>query len=57
MRKSTVSYIRRFKCSVCGADASAPKLSKTSNGHIKTMYCHICKQEREFTQVGIDRVR
>jgi len=57
MRKSTTSYIRRFKCPVCGADATAPKLSMTGNGHIKTMYCPVCKQERDFVQVGIDKAR
>jgi len=57
MRKSTVSYIRRFKCSVCGADATAPKLSRTGNGHVKTMYCPVCRRERDFVQVGIDKMR
>ena len=57
MRKSTISYIRRFKCPVCGADATAPKLSRTGNGHVKTMYCHVCKEQRNFVQVGLDRIR
>lgn len=55
MKKSTM-YLRRFKCPECGAVVTAPKLSKTKNGHVKTMYCSGCGMERDFVQFEIDRV-
>ena len=57
MRRTIISYIRRFKCQDCGSEITAPKLSKTGNGHIKTMYCPICKEQKDFIQIGIDKAR
>jgi transcription elongation factor Elf1 len=57
MRKTTTSYIRRFKCPECGCEVTAPKMSKTGNGHIKTMYCVICREKRDFVQIGVDKLR
>lgn len=37
--------VRYFKCPVCGTVAPATKTRhKTSKGHIKTMYCYVCKE-------------
>lgn len=43
--------VRSFRCSECGAVAPATKTRhKTSKGHIKHMYCHVCKKETEHVQ-------
>lgn len=43
--------IRYFKCSSCGTIVTASKYrNRTANGHIKTMYCYICREDKEFVQ-------
>ena len=43
---------RLFRCPVCGEVAPATKRSgKTRPGHIKTMYCCQCREDRDFEQI------
>lgn len=43
--------LRRFRCKECGTVVPATKtLHKTSIGHIKHMYCYVCKRETEHEQ-------
>lgn len=43
---------RLFACPVCGTVAPATKYhGKTKPGHIKTMWCHICKAETDHIQI------
>lgn len=46
-------YIRNFRCPVCNTYRQATKKSchKTSAGHLKFMWCCVCKEERNFEQV------
>ena len=45
---------RRFRCSVCGTEVVAPKAAgRTSEGHIKHMWCFVCKERTEHVQLGI----
>ena len=52
------SLLRYFKCSWCGAIATAPRThGKTHAGHIKTMWCYVCKRERDFVQIDQEKTR
>lgn len=43
--------VRDFRCAECGTIVPATKTRhKTSKGHIKHMYCHVCKKETEHVQ-------
>lgn len=43
---------RIFRCPECGALIPALKAkSPTQTGHIKTMYCYVCREERDFEQI------
>ena len=45
-------FKRYFRCPVCGAETPAPcTRRKTLPGHIKTMYCYVCRETRDFEQV------
>lgn len=37
-------------CPVCGQKMQIPRRSKRKSGHIKTMYCGICGQVRDFIE-------
>lgn len=53
MKKHSVTY-RDFQCPVCGVKIyGIPKKSsrRTSVGHIKTMRCYKCKEDRQFVQI------
>lgn len=57
-RKRRFVTLRRFRCPVCGQEMVASKLhSPTFKGHIKTMYCPMCKEDRDFVQTEMDRTR
>jgi transcription elongation factor Elf1 len=56
-KKRRIVYIRWFGCPECGAVVTATKGQKTPAGHIKTMYCPICKTDRRFMQVDIEALR
>ena len=44
--------IRYFRCLVCGAQNPATKCQgRTSPGHIKTMYCFRCREDRDQEQM------
>lgn len=45
---------RRFRCIRCGSIADAPKKKsrRTSLGHIKSMYCYICKMVTNHIQIS-----
>lgn len=48
---SKTRYVMRyFKCPVCNTVITASKTMKrmTSKEHIKTMYCPMCKERRDF---------
>jgi transcription elongation factor Elf1 len=43
--------IRSFVCTVCGNKATFPKyLGKTKAGHVKTVYCYVCKARTDHIQ-------
>lgn len=44
-------YMRYFRCTGCGIMRAAQKRRKTKIGHIKHMYCPICKGVTEHIQV------
>ena len=48
---------RWFKCPICGTQMMIPKRRKGGNekGHIKTMYCIICEQNRDFVLIDWER--
>jgi len=48
------TQVRLFACPVCGARKPATKRAgrKTEAGHIKTMWCFCCREERDFEQVA-----
>ena len=45
--------ISELKCPVCGQIMTVPryKSAKREKGHIKTMFCPICKKKRQFRQL------
>lgn len=50
--------VRYFKCPVCGTVVTATKMDGLSPpGHIKTMYCWKCKEERDHIQFDSDKAR
>ena len=58
MRKRRHYMLRRFKCTVCGAETTATKHTVvTGKGHIKTMYCYVCCKETDFIQTDIDKTK
>lgn len=42
---------RTFRCLACGCIRQAPKKRQTGIGHIKTMFCPVCKGIRDFEQI------
>ena len=46
--------MRTFRCPKCKGVIKAAKRKNrlTAKGHIKTMWCPWCKEERDFEQVG-----
>lgn len=52
MSKKSARFYREFRCPECGEKVTAPKGRKTPIGHIKTMYCWKCREERNFVQIG-----
>ena len=43
--------VRYFRCMECGNVSPATKTRhKTSKGHIKDMYCYVCKRETKHEQ-------
>lgn len=50
-------YYRWFKCPQCGQIMVAPKQNShnggTDLGHLKTMYCFICKKKQDFVLYDI----
>ena len=46
-----------IKCPVCSAEMTAPKMTRTGSKHVKTMYCYVCKAERDFIQVDMSRTK
>lgn len=59
MCKKPIVTLRRFKCPECGQEMIAPRLhhGPTHIGHIKTMYCPICREYRDFVQHDTDRTK
>ena len=57
MKKRRIVYIRWFKCPECGTIVTATKGQMTSNGHVKTMRCPICREEQSFMQIDIQALR
>lgn len=49
--KKRKSFYRDFKCPICGFKTVAPKKRQTKTGHIKHMYCPICKDMSGFEQI------
>lgn len=46
-------FMRYFECEECKERTTAPKKAnkKTSEGHIKTMWCWKCKDVKNFVQL------
>jgi len=58
MRKRRHFIVRRFRCPECGTELTATKMwFRTGDGHVKTMYCYVCKEERDCIQIDIDRTK
>ena len=56
LRKRTI--LRYFKCPWCGAIATAPRThGNTHSGHVKTMWCYVCKCSRDFVQFDSEKGR
>ena len=53
MKKKSVTE-RRFKCPKCGYVATTFKKSsrRSSEGHLKIMWCPFCKDEHNFIQLN-----
>ena len=51
MRKNVTERV--FKCPCCDTKMTAYKKSsrRTSNGHIKHMFCYVCKEVKGFVQI------
>ena len=53
MPKRRETVYRDFKCPVCGARITMPKRKgRTHAGHIKHIWCYVCKQVQPFEQEG-----
>lgn len=58
MKRGAEIVLRRFQCPVCGLKlAACKKNGKTGRGHVKTMYCPTCREDRDFEQYDTDRAR
>jgi len=41
-----------FACEECGTKVVAPKKNgRTHRGHVKHMYCHVCRKETAHIQI------
>ena len=50
-KNSRPIQMRTFQCPDCGTKLQATKTKfKTKAGHIKTMYCYVCKEMRDCVQ-------
>ena len=44
--------IRVFECPVCGFRQTCAKWkNKTAPGHVKDLYCPVCRKVREYIQI------
>lgn len=52
-RRMQVSYL---ECPVCGSAATVPRpmSRKRPRGHVKTMWCPMCKDVRDFVERGVE---
>jgi len=58
MKRGQPIMLRRFECPICGLKLSACKKDGvTGKGHVKTMWCTVCRSERDFVQIDMDRAR
>lgn len=59
MRKYSKIIIRYFRCPDCNGVVTASKKSSmpTAIGHIKTMYCPFCKEEKDFFMFDSDEIK
>lgn len=45
--------VRTFECQECGAVTPATKIhGRTQPGHLKDMYCYVCKEITLHIQIG-----
>lgn len=53
MRKRSARgfFYREFICPICQTRQVFPKGEGTEKGHIKTVYCPICKEEQDLVQI------
>ena len=50
--RAVVPQKRVFECPICGTRSPATKWrGRTKPGHIKTMYCYICKADTDHIQI------
>ena len=58
MLRKSYWTLRYFECPNCGIIVTAPKTDgRSHSGHIKTMYCYVCKKETNHVQVDVERAR
>ena len=58
MKKALYWQNRHFRCPDCGTRLTASKIhGKDRQGHVKTMYCPTCRQDRDFVQFESDKAR
>ena len=52
-RKVRKLQMRLFRCEECGTVAPATKRrnKRTAIGHIKTMWCYVCREVRDHVQI------
>lgn len=48
--------LRVFKCPTCGLKMVAPKGRGSEAGHVKDMYCPMCKDDQKFVLYDSDRI-
>ena len=58
MRKKSKRFYSTLICKECGLRMTIPRkaCSKRKEGHIKTMYCGICKKKTDFVENNYFRV-
>lgn len=59
MRKYSNAVMRYFKCPDCDCIVPVSKNANTSTtiGHVKTIYCPFCKEDRDFTMFDSEEIK
>jgi len=59
VRDRTKKFYSTLICKECGLKMTIPRprAKKRKEGHIKTMYCAVCKEERDFIENNYSRMK